>query len=231
MSRVGYQLGKNYLKRNPAIFFSCNHRPRNKLAKIQSEDVSRIEEWARGTGSCFTEKIELIHLGRKQKCGIRKCRAAHLFSAGINGSLVICGDVDPRTFGFHVSSMARPKVHPDNRLRANTACTACRKSKKRCSGYFPCSNCLHKGRGGSCIPFKSFPGSRSRPTASRPTSSAWGESRIGLQSPLRPQTHDAATPDLDVVTPEAESHSPEATHRTHPRMLRNLQGDRGRWPK
>ncbi|KAJ5352765.1 hypothetical protein N7452_001739, partial [Penicillium brevicompactum] len=138
----------------------------------------------------------------------------------------ICGDVDPRTFGFHVSSMARPKVHPDNRLRANTACTACRKSKKRCSGYFPCSNCLHKGRGGSCIPFKSFPGSRSRPTASRPASSTWGESRIGLQSPLRSQTHDAATPDLDVVTPEAESHSPEATHRTHPRMLRNLQGDR-----
>ncbi|KAI3049910.1 hypothetical protein CBS147353_11666 [Aspergillus niger] len=37
------------------------------LAKIQSEDVPRIEEWARRTGSCFAgEKAELIHLTRKK---------------------------------------------------------------------------------------------------------------------------------------------------------------------
>ncbi|GAA3296697.1 hypothetical protein GCM10020218_080510 [Dactylosporangium vinaceum] len=37
------------------------------LAKIQSEDVPRIEEWARRTGSCFAaEKTELIHLTRKK---------------------------------------------------------------------------------------------------------------------------------------------------------------------
>ncbi|CAG8429308.1 unnamed protein product [Penicillium salamii] len=37
------------------------------LTKIQSEDVPRIEEWARRTGSCFAaEKTELIHLTRKK---------------------------------------------------------------------------------------------------------------------------------------------------------------------
>ncbi|KAJ5642550.1 reverse transcriptase [Penicillium lividum] len=37
------------------------------LAKIQSEDIPRIEEWARRTGSCFAaEKTELIHLTRKR---------------------------------------------------------------------------------------------------------------------------------------------------------------------
>ena len=38
------------------------------LAKIQSEDIPRIEEWARKTGSCFAaEKTELIHLTRTKK--------------------------------------------------------------------------------------------------------------------------------------------------------------------
>jgi hypothetical protein len=126
--------------------------------------------------------------------------------------------------------MARPKVHPENRLRANTACTACRASKKRCSGFFPCTNCIHKGRGGSCTPFKSLSGLRSRPIpVSRPTEAAPLEigSGLGLQSPLKSQTQDAVTPNHEVHTPEAGSHSPEATHRTHPRMLRNLQGERG----
>ncbi|XHF99701.1 hypothetical protein AWENTII_013004 [Aspergillus wentii] len=37
------------------------------LAKIQSEDIPRIEEWARRTGSSFAaEKTELIHLTRKK---------------------------------------------------------------------------------------------------------------------------------------------------------------------
>ena len=38
------------------------------LAKIQSEDIPRIEAWARRTGSCFAaEKTELIHITRKRK--------------------------------------------------------------------------------------------------------------------------------------------------------------------
>jgi ribonuclease HI len=37
------------------------------LAKIESEDIPRIEAWARRTGSCFAaEKTELIHLTRKK---------------------------------------------------------------------------------------------------------------------------------------------------------------------
>ena len=37
------------------------------LAKIQSEDIPRIEAWARKTGSCFAaEKTELIHITRKR---------------------------------------------------------------------------------------------------------------------------------------------------------------------
>jgi ribonuclease HI len=37
------------------------------LAKIQTEDIPRIEAWARRTGSCFAaEKTELIHLTRKR---------------------------------------------------------------------------------------------------------------------------------------------------------------------
>jgi ribonuclease HI len=37
------------------------------LAKLQSEDIPRIEAWARRTGSCFAaEKTELIHLTRKK---------------------------------------------------------------------------------------------------------------------------------------------------------------------
>jgi hypothetical protein len=38
------------------------------LAKIQSEDIPRIEEWARRTGSSFVaEKPELIHLTRRKR--------------------------------------------------------------------------------------------------------------------------------------------------------------------
>jgi ribonuclease HI len=38
------------------------------LAKIHSEDIPRIEAWARRTGSCFAaEKTELIHLTRKRR--------------------------------------------------------------------------------------------------------------------------------------------------------------------
>lgn len=38
------------------------------LAKIQSEDIPRIETWARQTGSCFAaEETELIHITRKRR--------------------------------------------------------------------------------------------------------------------------------------------------------------------
>ncbi|CEJ57965.1 hypothetical protein PMG11_06639 [Penicillium brasilianum] len=131
--------------------------------------------------------------------------------------------------------MGRPKVLPANRLRANTACTACRASKKRCSGSFPCTNCINKGRGHTCIPFKSISAADTRsrrestlsrqPLESIPT--AWTEINANLQSPRSLQIQDASPSDRLIGRPlEAGSRSPEATHRTHPRMLRNLQGER-----
>jgi hypothetical protein len=132
--------------------------------------------------------------------------------------------------------MGRPKVLPANRLRANTACTACRASKKRCSGSFPCTNCINKGRGHSCIPFKSISASESRSRRQSTVSrqpienipAAWNELNTNLQSPQSSQIQDASPSDRHIARPiEAGSRSPEATHRTHPRMLRNLQGERG----
>lgn len=129
--------------------------------------------------------------------------------------------------------MGRPKVLPANRLRANTACTACRASKKRCSGSFPCTNCVHKGRARSCIPFKSVsnigfcdgPSPASRQSIENIP--VWEESSVNLQSPITSHIHDDGNDRQLQRTLEAGSRSPEATHRTHPRMLRNLQGDRG----
>jgi len=130
--------------------------------------------------------------------------------------------------------MGRPKVLPANRLRANTACTACRSSKKRCSGSFPCTNCIHKGRGRLCIPFKSISDSPARTRSSATRSSIennaeWNDDALAAD----PQTPLVSPPDNSAVEtqlgpePGAGSRSPEATHRTHPRMLRNLQGERG----
>lgn len=131
-------------------------------------------------------------------------------------------------------TMGRPKVHPANRLRANTACTACRVSKKRCSGSFPCKSCINKGRSGSCIPFKSTSdgGVRNRPLAAalpRTTEAnmAWTELNDPATSPFTPQIHAPSSADDHVEGSLAGSRSPEATHRTHPRMLRNLQGEHG----
>ncbi|KAJ5657318.1 uncharacterized protein N7484_000967 [Penicillium longicatenatum] len=133
--------------------------------------------------------------------------------------------------------MGRPKVSPENRLRANTACTKCRASKKRCSGSFPCTNCIRKGHARSCIPFKSIsqtsPSSHRDPTprsqSRLDTVPTWSASNELLNTPLSPPVRAGSPTDRLLQRqqrPAAGSRSPEATHRTHPRMLRNLQGDR-----
>ncbi|KAI2789369.1 hypothetical protein POX_d04857 [Penicillium oxalicum] len=137
--------------------------------------------------------------------------------------------------------MGRPKVLPANRLRANTACTACRASKKRCSGSFPCTNCIHKGRAQTCIPFKSasstrpstLPRTRREPAALRqpvgttPISPCQGTSSNNMQSPRSSRIQEGSPSDRRVEQSLNQgSRSPEATHRTHPRMLRSLQGER-----
>lgn len=133
--------------------------------------------------------------------------------------------------------MGRPKVNPENRLRANTACTKCRASKKRCSGSFPCTNCIRKGHARSCIPFKSNPESPSshrdptpRARSRLDTIPTWDDSNGPLETPVSPPNRAGSPSDRLLQRqqrPAAGSRSPEATHRTHPRMLRNLQGDRG----
>ncbi|KAJ5638230.1 hypothetical protein N7490_008109 [Penicillium lividum] len=128
-------------------------------------------------------------------------------------------------------SMGRPKINPENRLRANTACTKCRASKKRCSGSFPCTNCIRKGEARSCIPFKSRPESSSRHREQTPSSrlntiTAWDDPNQPLETSLPSQICATSPSDRLLERPAAGSRSPEATHRTHPRMLRNLQGER-----
>lgn len=45
----------------------CHCSAEENVARIQAEDIPRIEAWARRTGSCFAaEKTELIHLTRKK---------------------------------------------------------------------------------------------------------------------------------------------------------------------
>ncbi|KAJ6023982.1 hypothetical protein N7540_004779 [Penicillium herquei] len=131
--------------------------------------------------------------------------------------------------------MGRPKVHPDNRLRANTACTKCRASKKRCSGTFPCTNCIRKGHARTCIPFKAISDHSPNSQQDRTSRSAldeiaaWDGPDNSLQSPLDSQIRVTSPSDRLIGRPpdaHAGSRSPEATHRTHPRMLINLQGDR-----
>ncbi|KAJ5919375.1 hypothetical protein N7466_010318 [Penicillium verhagenii] len=136
----------------------------------------------------------------------------------------------PRILNFSI--MGRPKVNPENRLRANTACTKCRASKKRCSGSFPCTNCTRKGLARTCIPFKPIsetsPSSHTdqTPRERLNTIPAWNNPSEASETQFA-QPRAASPSDRLLERPAAAgSRSPEATHRTHPRMLRNLQGDR-----
>ena len=127
-------------------------------------------------------------------------------------------------------TMPRAKVDPKNRQRADKACLACRLSKKRCSGTFPCIKCVRAGRGDACAA-----------SVQLQTPSPWlSSARVrNATAILDSDVHDAVTtPRLRCATPPLQSPihpsdhpgslSPEAPHRTHPRMLRNLQGERGK---
>lgn len=139
--------------------------------------------------------------------------------------------------------MPRPKVHPENRLRAVEACIPCKASKKKCSGSFPCAFCIQRGRADACHGRANANASWHRITKSSPSSS---EFRVGLcrnsgaissrtsilsqptSSPSNcsrePEGYDPASR----VPPAPQS--PEARHKTQPRMLRNPQGERGFTP-
>ncbi|RAL05361.1 Zn(II)2Cys6 transcription factor [Aspergillus ibericus CBS 121593] len=128
--------------------------------------------------------------------------------------------------------MPRPKVHPANRRRAYEACLACRATKKRCSGTFPCSKCVRLGRAETCVPSP-------RSTAQRPAGSTHPleNGSVVSDSATRPATTLSVNPPADRADFDSHSQlsapghstrpvSPETLHRTHPRMLRNLHGER-----
>ncbi|KAL4907201.1 hypothetical protein BDW74DRAFT_148741, partial [Aspergillus multicolor] len=113
--------------------------------------------------------------------------------------------------------MPRPKVLPANRLRAPEACLACRASKKRCSGTFPCTKCIRNGRADTCVPFR-----RSSTVTPRQNDA------YRLTSPdagRRVRTSSISTASLPQLLPALNGTS-EAPHKTHSRMLRNRQGER-----
>ncbi|KAL4886693.1 fungal-specific transcription factor domain-containing protein [Aspergillus karnatakaensis] len=120
--------------------------------------------------------------------------------------------------------MPRPKVLPANRLRAPEACLACRASKKRCSGTFPCTKCVRNGRADTCVPFRR---SNASPT-SRPTNNAYGVISTPAARDVARQTRNTASVrprGLPQLLP-AMSGTSGAPHKTHSRMLLNRQGER-----
>lgn len=121
--------------------------------------------------------------------------------------------------------MARPKVHPANRLRAYEACLFCRTSKRRCSGSFPCQNCIRKGQAHSCMPSRrreSFSASRQPNTPDAPSGPVTAIMPSQVLSSTDAQSHASLETSVDQGLA-----SPEAQHKTRPRMLRSLQGERG----
>ncbi|KAL2822946.1 hypothetical protein BJX63DRAFT_375897 [Aspergillus granulosus] len=119
--------------------------------------------------------------------------------------------------------MPRPKVLPANRLRAPEACLACRASKKRCSGTFPCTKCIRNGRADTCVPFR-----RSNSTSTpRQTNNRYKalNSPASLDSGRRARTSLSIAPNsLPQLLPAPGISG--APHKTHSRMLRNRQGER-----
>ncbi|KAL3455839.1 hypothetical protein BJX64DRAFT_271638 [Aspergillus heterothallicus] len=119
--------------------------------------------------------------------------------------------------------MPRPKVLPANRLRAPEACLACRTSKKRCSGTFPCTKCIRNGRADTCVPFRranSTPNPRQTSNLYKALSSP-GFLDAGRQA----RNSLSMAPDrLPQLLPAPERSG--APHKTHSRMLRNRQGER-----
>lgn len=51
---------------------------------------------------------------------------------------------------FRTVTMPRPKIRPENRVRAYRACDACKTSKTRCDAKSPCANCIKKNRSNRC---------------------------------------------------------------------------------
>ncbi|RDW70516.1 Zn(II)2Cys6 transcription factor [Aspergillus mulundensis] len=115
--------------------------------------------------------------------------------------------------------MPRPKVLPANRLRAPEACLACRASKKRCSGSFPCTKCIRNGRADTCVPFR-----RSNSVSAPRQNDAYRVTSPDAGRRAR-NTSSINAASLPQLLPALNGTS-GAPHKTHSRMLRNRQGER-----
>lgn len=76
--------------------------------------------------------------------------------------------------------MPRPKILPENRVRAYRACDPCKVSKVRCDSGLPCANCTKRNRMSHCAYYAA---SKSRQPRRRPSI----EPRLSpLSQPLSP---------------------------------------------
>lgn len=64
--------------------------------------------------------------------------------------------------------MPRPKIRPENRIRALRACDACKTSKTRCDAKMPCASCTRKNRADRCTYHATSRGKPARQKASLP---------------------------------------------------------------
>lgn len=121
--------------------------------------------------------------------------------------------------------MPRPKVHPSNRIRAPEACARCKSTKKRCSFIFPCFNCTRAGVGGSCSASSKDRGGRYT-THTRHTGLRTRTTPRGSPTPaLRREQYGGVQSTYSGDAGQVEL--PESQLKTHPRMLRSLQGEKG----
>ena len=83
------------------------------LAKIQSEDIPRIEDWARRTGSSFAaEKTELIHLARK--------KTEHLVGQIVVNGTVVRPSATAKLLGVVFDQELRWKDHVQQTIKRAT---------------------------------------------------------------------------------------------------------------
>ena len=129
--------------------------------------------------------------------------------------------------------MPRPRVRPEDRQRAAKACLPCKASKKRCDAQQPCSNCVRRRAGSSCV-YTDATSARRVDTRHRPQLSF-------------SQSGDSGRPSIDHSIPSAESPqygtpddtgereqtsasetTPTPRRLTGGRLLLNSKGEKGR---
>lgn len=122
--------------------------------------------------------------------------------------------------------MPRPRVRPEDRLRAAKACLNCKSSKKRCDGHSPCAHCVKRDLASSCSYTQS---SRDRRTATprmnpAPQSMSLSNATTESAQPLSfstPSQQESVQP----IQPDQGTSVPQRL--TTGRLLTNSKGEQG----